>query len=146
MDDPSDPFLQALAAYRAAVLARDVDAFAALYDDEVHVFDMWGAWSLRGIDAWRAMAVDWFASLGDERVVVDAREAGGTRSGDIAVGHAVLTYTALSPEGEKLRSLDNRITLGLRRVDGAWKVFHEHTSAPIEHGSGKAILRYAGGG
>jgi len=31
-----------LNAYAAAVLAKDVDAFMALYDDEVSIFDMWG--------------------------------------------------------------------------------------------------------
>lgn len=141
MSEAHDPFVQALNAYKAAVYAKDVDAFAALYDDDVHVFDMWGAWSLRGIEAWRGMAVDWFSSLGTERVVVDADDMQSTVIGDLAVGHAILTYTALSATGETLRSLDNRITLALRKAGDSWKIFHEHTSAPIDHLSTKAMLQ-----
>ena len=143
MTEPVDPFADMLDAYKAAVLKKDVDAFAALYDNDVHVFDMWGAWSLRGLAAWRHMAIEWFSSLGSERVVVSVSAAQSTVIGELAVGHAILTYTALSAEGEELRSLNNRITVALKRSDGLWRVIHEHTSAPIDHQSLKAVLRYA---
>ena len=45
-------FRRTLTAYAQAVRAKDVEAFAALYDPDVHVFDMWGTWSLRGLPAW----------------------------------------------------------------------------------------------
>jgi ketosteroid isomerase-like protein len=146
MSESHDPFLQVLDLYKAAVRAKDVDAFLAIYDDDVHVFDMWGTWSLRGIEAWRNIAVDWFSSLGTEQVVVSADEVTTTRIGQMAVGHAILTYTAMSAEGKKLRSLNNRITVALRRTGEAWKIFHEHTSAPIDHQSTKAMLQRAGDG
>jgi len=66
-----DPFIQMLEAYKAAVLAKDVDAFVSLYDDDVHVFDLWNTWSLHGIESWRRMISEWFSSLGTEHVVVD---------------------------------------------------------------------------
>jgi len=131
-----------LEAYRAAVLAKDVAAFSALYDNEVEVFDMWGSWTLHGIDAWRAMASEWFSSLGEETVLVEAREVSSTAGPDLALGHAILTFTARSAAGETLRSLDNRITIALRRNGDAWQVIHEHTSAPIHHQTTKAILTY----
>lgn len=146
MDQDPNPFLQALEAYKAAVLAKDVDAFLALYDDDLHVFDLWGAWTLRGIDAWRSMAVDWFASTGQESIVVEIEQAGCTCHGDLALGHALLTYTALSADGTPLRSLDSRITASLRKVEGTWKIFHEHTSAPIDPASTKAMLKREGNG
>jgi uncharacterized protein (TIGR02246 family) len=144
MSESQDPFLLTLESYRTAVLARDADAFAALYDDDVHVFDMWGMWSLRGIEAWRDMAAGWFSSLGTERVLVCVSETSSTMYGDLAIGHAVLTFTAVSAEGMELRSLSNRITMALRRTGESWKVIHEHTSAPIDHQSTKAILSVAG--
>lgn len=135
MNEQSDPFLTVLDAYKQAVFTKDVDAFLALYDDDVHVFDMWDSWSLRGIHTWREMVVSWFSSLGDERVVVDFKETSTTHIGELAVGYATLTYTAISADDKKLRSLSNRITMVLRRTDESWKVFHEHTSAPIDHRS-----------
>ncbi|TJZ74199.1 YybH family protein [Chitiniphilus eburneus] len=140
MPEPPDPLAAILAAYQAAVLAKDVDAFAALYDDDVYVFDMWDTWSLQGIAAWRGIAGAWFSSLGAEQVYVRIREARCIVADTLAVGHAILTYTACSAEGRPLRSLDNRITLGLQRRGTVWKIVHEHTSAPIDHRSLHATL------
>lgn len=135
-----NPFLSALADYAEAVRAKDITGFLALYDQDVHIFDMWGRWSLHGLTAWRNMATDWFSSLGDERVAVTYDSAESTVTGDLAIGYVVLTYTAIAPDGTKLRSLSNRATMALRKTADCWKIFHEHTSAPIDHQSLQAIL------
>lgn len=134
------PFLQALQSYRATVRAKDVEGFAALYAQDVHVFDMWGRWTLQGLPAWRTMATEWFASLGDGYVVVDFDEVRCAVDGGLATGHAILTYTAYSADGQRLRSLNNRISAALRREPDGWKIFHEHTSAPIDHRTTQALL------
>jgi len=133
--------LALLEAYQAAVLAKDVDAFAALFDDDVRVFDMWGAWSCDGIAAWRAMAADWFGSLGTDSVVVGADDARVEVEQDLASVQAFLTFTAVSPAGETLRSMNNRLTWVLRRRGAAWKIVHEHTSAPVDFTTSKAMLK-----
>lgn len=141
MSQTTDPVQNALARYSAAAYDKDVDAFVALYADDVHVFDMWNSWELRGIEAWRNMAAGWFSSLGDERVVVAASDVVSEVTGDLALGRATLTFTAVSPEGKELRSLDNRITLAMRRMGNAWKIFHEHTSGPIDHQTMKGTIK-----
>lgn len=135
------PFADALRRYAAAVGAKDAAAFAALYADDVEIFDTWDVWSMRGLPAWRAMAEAWFASLGDERLVVEVADAREAASGDLAFGHAVLTFTAFSADGQRLRSLDNRLTMVLRKTGGAWKIVHEHTSVPVAHETLAARLR-----
>ncbi|CAB3778191.1 hypothetical protein LMG28614_00563 [Paraburkholderia ultramafica] len=45
MDKLDNPILLVLDRYKAAVFAKDVDSFVALYDGDVLVFDMWGVWS-----------------------------------------------------------------------------------------------------
>jgi uncharacterized protein (TIGR02246 family) len=130
-----------LDAYRDAVDAKDVDAFVAIFADDVRVFDMWGTWSHDGIDAWREMTEGWFGSLGDERVRVDFDDVQTTVGEDVAVLSAFVTFAGLSADGEELRSMNNRLTWGLRTVDGTWKVVHEHTSAPVEMATGKVDLR-----
>jgi ketosteroid isomerase-like protein len=135
-----------LNAYKAAVYRKDIDTFAALYDDDVKVFDVWGRWECRGIESWRAMAVDWFASLGSETVVVGIEGVQGYACGEIVAGHAFLNFTAVSAEGTELRSLDNRITLVLRRTGECWKIIHEHTSAPVNSSNMKVILQREQGG
>jgi len=141
MVPPENPIEQALTTYKAAVFAKDLEAFAALYDQNVHVFDMWGEWSYSGIDAWRKIAANWFNSLGTEKVCVGVVDVQSSSGIDLAVGSAILTFTAVSEDGKVLRSLTNRMTLAMRRCGQTWKIVHEHTSAPIDHGTGKVILR-----
>jgi uncharacterized protein (TIGR02246 family) len=135
------PILQMLAAYKAAVHARDVDAFCALYADDVHIFELWRQWSHHGIAAWRAMATGWFGSLGDERVIVEIDDVRTIVSGDMASATAFLTYRAIAANGEELRSLDNRLSWVLCQQAGRWQVVHEHTSIPIDGESGKGLFR-----
>ena len=130
-----------LDAYRDAVHAKDVDAFVAIFADDVRVFDMWGAWSHDGIDAWREMAEAWFGSLGDERVRVEFDDVQTTVGEDVAVLSAFVTFAGLSADGNELRSMNNRLTWGLRKTAGTWKVVHEHTSAPVEMATGKVDLK-----
>ena len=127
--------------YRDAVYAKDVDAFVGLYDPAVQVFDMWGVWSYDGRDAWRGMATEWFGSLGDERVGVEFTHVRSEIAGDLAFAHALVTYTGLSAEGKALRAMTNRISWVLRRSGGAWRVVHEHSSAPVDFETQKAILQ-----
>ena len=137
----TDPIPALVDAYQAAVFAQDVEALAALYDAEVCVFDTWGHWSYDGLPAWRGMLAEWLGSLGTERVAVGVEELRTLVTTDLAVAHAFVTYQCVSAEGEKLRAMCNRLTWTLRPRDGAWKIVHEHTSAPIDFESFKVILQ-----
>lgn len=132
MEPIENPVLPVLAAYQAAVFAKDVDAYLALYDADVQVFDMWGAWSCRGIAAWRDAAAAWFGSLGTERVRVEFSELQSIVTPAMAVAHVFVGYEAVDAEGTALRSMDNRMTLVLAPAPGAWKIVHQHTSSPID--------------
>lgn len=135
------PILQLLERYRAAVHAKDVDGFCALFADDLRVFDMWGRWSHDGLPAWRAMATAWFDSLGDERVLVEFDEVRTRVLGDMATAHAFVTFSAVSPTGETLRSLNNRLTWVLQHQSDRWQVIHEHTSAPVDNATGKPMFQ-----
>jgi uncharacterized protein (TIGR02246 family) len=137
----TDSIGSVLEAYRDAVHAKDVDAFVAIFGDDVRVFDMWGTWSHDGIAAWREMAVGWFRSLDDELVRVEFDDVESIVGDDAAVLSAFVTFAGLSADGEELRSLNNRLTWGLRKTDGTWKVVHEHTSAPVDMATGKVTLK-----
>src|SRR5262245_61325182 len=88
--DPS--VLALLDAYRAAAHARDVDALAALYADDVRVFDLWGGWSCEGHGAWRAVVAEWLGGLGSERVEVEFDAVRARAAGDMAMASAFVTY------------------------------------------------------
>jgi uncharacterized protein (TIGR02246 family) len=138
-----DPTMdEMLAAYAAAVRAKDVDAFVGLYADDVRTFDLWQEWTYDGKDALRAMVEEWFGSLPDDEEVAVRFDEVRTQTGqDVASVSAFTTFAAVSPDGEELRSMNNRLTWVLRKnADGAWKIAHEHTSAPAGD-EGKVQLR-----
>jgi uncharacterized protein (TIGR02246 family) len=132
---------QILEAYAAAVRAKDVDAFMDLYADDVRNFDLWNEWSYDGKAELRTMVAEWFGSLADDEEVVVEWDDVRTQVGeDVAALSAFLTYSAVSQTGEKLRSMNNRLTWVLRKDgDGAWQIAHEHTSGPAGEG-GKVQL------
>jgi uncharacterized protein (TIGR02246 family) len=131
-----------LDAYAAAVRSKDVDALVGLYADDVRTFDLWSEWSYDGKDAFRGMVAEWFGSLPDDEVVSVTFDEVRTQAGtDVAAVNAFTTFAAVSPDGTELRSMNNRLTWVLRKsADGAWKIVHEHTSAPAGD-EGKVQLR-----
>ncbi|NML31715.1 YybH family protein [Paraburkholderia antibiotica] len=141
MNTLDNPVLQVLKDYQAAVFAKDVNAFVALYDREVRIFDMWGAWSYEDVASWRQMVEGWFGSLGTERVIVDFSDVQTSVAGELAVAHAFVNYKAVDTNGAALRSMDNRLSLALRQAGGGWKIVHQHTSSPIETGTAQVLFR-----
>jgi uncharacterized protein (TIGR02246 family) len=131
-----------LSAYADAVRAKDVDRFVDLYTDDVRNFDLWEQWSYDGKDALRGMVAEWFGSLPDDEVVSVRFDDVRTQTGeDVAAVSAFTTFAAESPDGTELRSMNNRLTWILRKdAHGAWKIAHEHTSAPAGE-EGKVQLR-----
>ncbi len=128
--------------YRTAVYTKDVEAFIGLYDEDTRVFDLWGRWLYRGSAEWRKPAEEWFGSLGTERSSPEFHDVQFEIGDGLAAVHAFITYKGLSGDGKELRSMDNRITWVLRKNrDGAWKIIHEHTSAPADFDTGRVTLR-----
>ncbi|MCA9756905.1 MAG: nuclear transport factor 2 family protein [Candidatus Eisenbacteria bacterium] len=126
--------------YASAVRNRDADALMSLYHGTVRVFDAWGVWSYEGGPAWRKVVEQWFESLGDETLVVRFDDSQVVSGEELASATAIVTYAAMTAEGAPLRSMQNRLTWLLARENGAWKIVHEHTSAPIGFDDMKAIL------
>jgi uncharacterized protein (TIGR02246 family) len=141
VDKRETPILQVLNDYKAAVFAKDVDAFVALYDENVSVFDMWVVWSYNGVASWRNMTEGWFGSLGSDRVVVNFTDSQAIVADDLAVIHTYVSYKAIDGEGAELRSMDNRLTVTLKRNGDAWRIIHQHSSSPIDAATTKAMFK-----
>jgi ketosteroid isomerase-like protein len=139
MTDPERPIIALIDGYRAAILAKDVAAFMALYDPQVRIFD---TWALAPYDAagWRAMAEGWFSSLGGETVAVRVEDVRTCLGLDLMLISARVTYAGMSAAGQELRSMQNRLSWVLRPADGALRIVHEHTSVPVDMRTGKGIL------
>ena len=143
MNDIDTSVQQSLAAYAAAVHAKDVQAFMRLYDPRVRVFDAWGVWSCEGAAAWQATIEAWFSSLGSERVKVSFDDVSIAGNRELAIVSAIVTYAGIDAQGEAVRAMQNRLSWALRTSGHVLRIVHEHTSAPIGFEDGKAILHRA---
>jgi ketosteroid isomerase-like protein len=137
---PGDSVLQVIDAYKSAVFAKDLEAFIALYHPEVCVLDLWAKWSYRGVNAWRTAVTEWFGSLGTERVIVDMDVLQSFATDGLVVVSAFAVYKGVSAEGKDLRAMRNRLTWALTPSPAAWKIVHEHTSAPLKPLTSKVML------
>lgn len=144
MSDTEKQVLRALDTYKSAVRARNAETLIRLYDPEVRVFDTWGSWSYEGAEAWRIAVEGWFSSLGNESVRVTFEDVKIVGEEGFASMSAIVTYAGISPEGQELRAMQNRISWVLRASGHVLRIVHEHTSAPIGFEDTKAILKRNG--
>jgi ketosteroid isomerase-like protein len=119
-------------AYESSVLNKQVDKLMALYDEDLVAYDMWGRWSYAGAAPWREMNERWLGSLGSETVVVEFDDINTVHGAEISAAYATVSYKAVSETGKILRSMQNRLTWVAKQKNGAWKIVHQHTSAPID--------------
>jgi uncharacterized protein (TIGR02246 family) len=130
-----------MAEYAAAILAKAPARVAALYAPDTRVFDAWGVWSYDGRDVWARNLDAWLGSLGSEGVRVQFDDLRLMENAEIGSVSAIVTYSAVDAAGNILHSMQNRLSWILTKIGGRWVVAHEHTSAPTDFESQKAILR-----
>lgn len=130
--------------YASAVLEKDAEALLSLYDDDVRVFDLWSEWSYEGRAAWRVAIGQWFDSVGDESIRVVFDDVRSVVAEDLATVVAIISYCEVGKDGAEGRAMENRLTWVLRRLDGAWRIVHEHTSAPVDGVTGTVSLERQG--
>jgi ketosteroid isomerase-like protein len=122
---------QLLAERAAAMRSGDADALVAPFTADAVKFDLAPPLQhvgpeVRDTDGLRA----WFATF-DGPVHYEITELAVTAGDDVAYCHSLNRMGATpvgSPEGFEMWF---RATVGLRKVDGSWRITHEHTSTPF---------------
>lgn len=130
-----------IAAYKAAVAARDIEAFIRLYDPAVRVFDTWGVWSYEGAAAWQVAIEGWFAAHPNDKFKVTFDEVSSVSTPAFATVSAIVTYAVVSAQGEPVNTMQNRLTWVLKTSGHVPRIIHEHTSAPAGYEDGKVMLQ-----
>ena len=98
-------FKKLIETYADAAFKKDEAALLGVYDQDVLSFDTWEHWSLRGIDAMRALVRGWFASTGEDRDRVSFELIRAIEGADLAMAEAIVTYAAVNSAGEVPRSV-----------------------------------------
>lgn len=107
-----------------AVQEQDIGGAVALHTNDIVMFDVPLPIQSRGIDAYRKT---WELFLANSPGGPDSfalAELAITVGGDVAFAHGLLHINgSQEPVG--------RLTVGLRKAAGGWKIAHEHHSYPL---------------
>jgi uncharacterized protein (TIGR02246 family) len=98
------------------------------HDADILMFDVPPPFQSRGIDAYMATWELFFASV-EKPVKFEFTEVQVTAGSDVAFATAVGHCVDIDKAGRRA-PLDFRLTMGLRKIEGRWRVTHEHHSLP----------------
>jgi len=138
-NEQQNPATQILDAYRNAVVTRDVEAFMAIYDDDVLLFDAWTRFDEFGVDVWRGMINDWFSSHPGDEFELRFDDVHTVVGEDVAIAQGILSFTIIV-DGVPSHQQVHRYTAGIQKKGDTWKIVHEHTSMPVDHRTGQGVL------
>ena len=127
-----------LARWFQAVSAKDVDGITAVYAPDITAYDAILELQFTGVDAYRE---HWRTCMAfcEGQFVFDPEALHVAAGGDVAFAHFLVRCGQVTDTGgEQLGWM--RSTIGLRKVGGAWKITHEHHSAPFDPETSKALL------
>ena len=113
-----------------AVRARDIDRLMSHYAPDVVVFDLTPASSYVGAARYRQRIEGWFSAW-QGPIHCERKDLSITAGEDVAFSSSLTHNSGVGPGGEKI-AFWVRVTVGFRKIDGRWKVVHEHVSMPFD--------------
>lgn len=132
-----------LETYRTAIQEKDVEKLLSLYASEIHIYDCWESWEIKGIPSWKENVSNWFRGLREGSVLLEVTfdDVIIEKTATLAFVHCAVTYAGYQEEsGIQLQQTTNRFTYGLKKVTDSWAIVHEHSSLPIDFETGKGIF------
>lgn len=124
------PIKALIEAWADAVRRHDLSGILAHHEQHIVMFDVPPPLQSRGMDEYKK-TWDLFFRYHKPSQAFDIEELGITAGEDVAFAVAIMrcgsaTFSGSPEEGGFLF----RLTIGLRKIDGLWRVAHEHHSVP----------------
>jgi uncharacterized protein (TIGR02246 family) len=120
----------------AAIREHDLDRVMSFYAPDVVSFDGDAPLRYAGMALKRHAWAEFFEAHGEE-IDYEVTELKVTKQGDVACVRSLNHVISRNPEGGESDSWI-RWTACLRKFAGEWLVVHDHASAPMELGGGRA--------
>ncbi len=117
-----------IARWAKAVREENMAGIRAEHDSEMLMFDVPPPFLSRGLDAYMATWKTFF-SWSEKPVAFDFHDVEVNAGKDVAFATAIGRCTGTEPKGERIE-LEFRLTMCFRKIDGKWRVMHEHHSLP----------------
>jgi uncharacterized protein (TIGR02246 family) len=113
-----------------AVREENRTGIRADHDSEILMFDVPPPFLSRGLDAYMETWEN-FLSCSEKPVAFDLRDVKITAGKEVAFVTAIGRCAGVDPKGKR-EELEFRLTMCLRKIDGRWRIMHEHHSLPAE--------------
>ena len=121
-----------------AIQTMDLEGVMSIYAPDIVSFDLVPPLQYGGTEAKRKAWKDAFATF-QRPPKYEVRDLAIILGPDLAFGHSLNRIEGTLRNGRQSRFW-LRWTTCFRRVDGNWLIAHEQVSAPVDPGSGKALL------
>ena len=122
-----------------AIRGADLECVKPRYAPDVVSFDVGPRLQDVGAEAkwnnWTAVFTLFQRPIGVEMLDITI-----TVGGDVAFGHSFNRLSGTLKDGTRSGGFWVRATYCFRKIDGNWLIVHDHASAPLDPGSGKALL------
>jgi uncharacterized protein (TIGR02246 family) len=115
--------------WTAAVRRKDFEGILQNHSSDIVMFDVPPPFQSRGLEAYRK-TWDVFFSWSSDPIPFDITDMSITAGRDVAFVVATMRCAEPDPNRREQKSLDFRLTIGLRKIDGRWIITHEHHSIP----------------
>jgi uncharacterized protein (TIGR02246 family) len=117
-------------AWADAVRRHDLPAILAHHEHDIVMFDVPPPFQSRGLDAYKK-TWDLFFQYHEPSQAFDIEELAITAGEDVAFAVLVMRCGSATVSGPPTEGgFPFRLTIGLRKVDGQWRIAHEHHSVP----------------
>lgn len=139
-DDAEREIRDLLARWEEAFRAKDAEAVMSVYatGDLVVAFDIVPPLAKVGSMAYKQNYEDFFGMF-QGPLRVELRDIRIAAADDVAFLHCLDRMSGTLQGGEDF-DLWLRVTSGLRKIDGQWRIIHDHVSVPTHFETGTAAL------
>ena len=112
-----------------ALRAKKLDELMSHYTQDILVFDLAPPLQYVGIDAYRSNFEEWFLSF-QGSIGYEIRDLSITTGDEVAFSRSLNLISGRRTNGEQT-DVWVRATVCFRKIEGKWKVAHEHVSVPF---------------
>jgi uncharacterized protein (TIGR02246 family) len=121
-----------------ALHAKDLNTLMSYYAPDILTFDILPPLQYQGVEAYRKNFEAWFAAVQGpiEYETCDLRIMTGE---EVAFCHHLHRVRSTRTTGETTETWV-RVTVGFRKIEGTWRITHEHVSVPCDMETSQALL------
>jgi ketosteroid isomerase-like protein len=123
--------------YLGGVQNKDIARVMSCYAPDVTAFDVMPPLQYTSAAAYQK-SWEMAFSMTDGQFRLERRDLTVAASADVAFAHAI-DHLTVSPKGADRVEMWMRWTACFRRLNGGWKIVHEHGSVPVDMETSKAV-------